>query len=94
VAKEIVVASLGVLYGVGDDQLALTDSLLADPNMYSITALSIMVFSLLYMPCVAVVGIIKKETGSWKWTTFSVVYGLVVAWILAFVVFQGGKLLN
>lgn len=94
VAKEIVVASLGVLYGVGDDQLALTDSLLADPNMYSITALSIMVFSLLYMPCVAVVGIIKKETGSWKWTAFSVVYGLVVAWILAFVVFQGGKLLN
>jgi ferrous iron transport protein B len=85
---------LGFIYGVGDDQFALTDSLLADPNMYGITALSLMVFSLLYMPCIAVVGIIKKETGSWKWTAFSVVYGLAVAWLLAFIVFQGGKLLN
>jgi ferrous iron transport protein B len=93
VAKEIVVASMGVLYGVGDDQLALTDSLLADPHLSQLTAVSLMVFSLLYMPCIATVGIIKKETGSWKWTAFSVAYGLAVAWLLAFAVFQGGKLL-
>jgi ferrous iron transport protein B len=93
-AKEIVVASLGVLYGVGDDKFALTDSLLADPQVSPLTALSFMVFSLLYMPCMAAIGIIKKETGSWKWTVFSVLYGLVVAWLLAFTVFQGGKLLT
>ena len=94
VAKEIVVASLGVLYGAGDNQLALTDSLLSDPSMYQATALSLMVFSLLYMPCIATIGIIKKETGSWKWTAFSVAYGLAVAWMMAFAVFQGGKLLT
>lgn len=93
VAKEIVVASMGVLYGVGDDQLALTDSLLADPHLSQLTAVSLMVFSLLYMPCIATVGTIKKETGSWRWTAFSIAYGLAVAWLLAFVVFQGGKLL-
>jgi ferrous iron transport protein B len=55
-----------------------------------------MVFVLLYTPCVAALGVIRKETGSWKWTGFSVAYGLVVAWILAFVVghvaglFMGG----
>ncbi len=92
VAKEIVVASMGVLYGVGDDQIALTDSLLADPHLSQLTALSLMVFSLLYMPCIAAVGIIKKETGSWKWTAFSVAYGLAVAWLLAFAVFHGGKM--
>ena len=45
-----------------------------------------MVFALLYTPCAAALGVIRKETGSWKWTGFSVAYGLTVAWVLAFVV--------
>lgn len=93
VAKEIVVASLGVLYGVGDNSGSLTDSLLIDPNLGAATALSFMVFSLLYMPCIATVGIIKKETNSWKWTMFSVIYGLCIAWIVSFFIFQIGKML-
>jgi ferrous iron transport protein B len=45
-----------------------------------------MVFVLLYMPCVAALAVIRKETGSWKWTLFSVAYGVTVAYILAFVI--------
>lgn len=91
-AKEIVVASLGVLYGVGTNNVTLADSLLVDSNIGPVTALGFMVFSLLYMPCVATVGIIKKETGSWKWTAFSVGYGLFVAWIMAFIVSYIGSI--
>jgi ferrous iron transport protein B len=94
VAKEIVVASMGVLYGVGDNPEALTTNLIADPSITALSALSLMVFSLLYMPCVATLGVIKKETGSWKWTAFAFFYGIAVAWIMAFLVYQGGKLLG
>jgi len=83
-AKEVVVGSLGVLYGTGEETLS--EALLADPGLSAATALALMVFVLLYMPCVAALGVIKKETGSWKWTGFAVAYGIVVAWVLAFVV--------
>lgn len=83
-AKEVVVGSLGVLYGGGEEML--TEALLVDPGLSAATALALMVFVLLYMPCVAALGVIKKETGSWKWAGFSVAYGLAVAWVLAFVV--------
>ncbi|WP_292468406.1 ferrous iron transport protein B [Methanolobus sp.] len=94
VAKEIVVASMGVLYGSGDSSEALSERLLADPGITALSSLSLMAFSLLYMPCVATVGVIKKETGSWKWTMFAIVYGVAVAWITAFVIYQGGTLLG
>jgi ferrous iron transport protein B len=94
VAKEIVVGSLSVLFGAGENQAALSESLLADPGITALNSMSLMVFSLLYMPCVAAMGVIKKETGSWKWTVFAIVYGITVAWVMAFVVYQGGKLLG
>jgi ferrous iron transport protein B len=53
-----------------------------------------MVFTLIYMPCLATVGVIKKETGSWKWTLFAIVYGLVFAWVLTFIIFKVGTLLG
>ncbi|WP_319506988.1 ferrous iron transport protein B [uncultured Methanolobus sp.] len=94
VAKEIVVASIGVLYGTGDNSEALSERLIADPGITALSSLSLMAFSLLYMPCVATVGVIKKETGSWKWTIFAIIYGIAVAWITAFIIYQGGKLLG
>lgn len=94
VAKEIVVASMGVLYGAGDNSEALSERLMADPGITALSSLSLMAFSLLYMPCVATVGVIKKETGSWKWTLFAIVYGIAVAWITAFMIYQGGILLG
>jgi len=93
IAKEIVVGSLGTLYGTVDETLPA--ALLADPALSAATALALMVFVLLYTPCVAALGVIRKETESWKWAGFSVAYGLVVAWVMAFVVghvaaFAGG----
>jgi ferrous iron transport protein B len=94
VAKEIVVGSLGVLYNVGEDQNALTDRLAADSGLTSLGGMSLMVFVLLYVPCIATVGAIKQETGSWGWTIFSVLYSMAVAYLLALVVYQGGLLLG
>ncbi|WP_406661093.1 ferrous iron transport protein B [Methanolobus sp. ZRKC3] len=94
VAKEIVVGSIGVLFGAGENQAALSQNLLADPGITPLNSMSLMVFSLLYMPCVAAMGVIKKETGSWKWTIFAIAYGIAVAWVMAFVVYQGGKYLG
>jgi len=84
IAKEIVVGSLGTLYGTAEETLPA--ALLVDPALSAATALALMVFVLLYTPCVAALGVIRKETGSWKWTCFSVTYGLIVAWVLALVV--------
>ncbi|MDP3285338.1 MAG: ferrous iron transport protein B, partial [Desulfobacterales bacterium] len=94
-AKEIVVSTLGVLYAVeeSDDRNALKNALLSS-GMTPLSALSMMVFVLLYLPCLATIATIRKETGSFKWTAFSIVYSTSVAWIAAFCVFQGGKLLG
>ena len=51
-----------------------------------------MVFCLLYVPCVGTIATIKKESGSWKWTAFSVVFQVAVAWIVAFAIYQVGSL--
>ncbi len=83
IAKEVVVGSLGTLYG-GEDSLA--SSLAADPALGPATALAYMVFVLLYLPCVATLGVIKQEMGSWKWTGIALGWGILVAFVLAFVV--------
>lgn len=85
-AKEVVIGSLGVLYGVGENHVALGSALHADPTLNAVTALAILVFVLIYLPCMSSVAVIKKETGSWKWTVFSVMYGLVLAYLAAFTV--------
>jgi ferrous iron transport protein B len=81
-AKEAVIQSLAIVYAVGG--IALETALIA--SMTPLTAVAMMVFVLLYVPCLATVGAIKKETGSWKWTGFSVVYQLVLAYIVALLV--------
>ncbi|ACL17610.1 ferrous iron transport protein B [Methanosphaerula palustris] len=86
VAKEVVVGSLGVLYGTGDEGGSLQSALLADPHLGPVTAFALMAFVLLYLPCLTTFAVIRKETGSWKWTGFSVFYGLSVAYIIAFII--------
>jgi ferrous iron transport protein B len=94
-AKEIVVSTLGVLYSTeeSDDKDALKNALKSSGMTY-LSALSMMVFVLLYLPCLATIATIRKETASFKWTAFSIIYSTSVAWIAAFCVFQGGKLLG
>jgi ferrous iron transport protein B len=95
VAKEIVVSTLGVLYasGDGEEEGALEEALLAS-GMTSLSALSMMVFVLLYLPCLATTTAIRKETGSSRWMFFSIGYSTAVAWLGALLVYQGGRLLG
>lgn len=75
-AKESVVATLNVLFGSVENLLAAITPL---------TALSLLVFSLLYTPCVAAIASVKRELG-WKWSAFVAVGQCVIAWIAAFLV--------
>ena len=95
VAKEIVIGSLGVIYGVGEDEAGLTDKLQeSNSGIYPLNAFGLMLFTLLYTPCIATVAVIKQETGSWKWTAFSVAYGLTLAWVIIFIIFHVGRLMG
>jgi ferrous iron transport protein B len=81
-AKELVVASSAIIYGTTES--GLTDTL---PLYFtSASALSFMVFNLLYIPCLATVGVIKQETNA-KWTALSILYSTAVAYIVSFVVY-------
>ena len=102
-AKETVVATIGVLYGAADVSTEAADAVESAGTMLntgmatSFTALSafaFMIFSQLYTPCVTALGTIKKEAGGWKWMAFSAVYMFVIAWAVSLVVYQGGRLLG
>lgn len=95
VAKEIVVSTLGVLYAVDSaDEGEALQRALQKAGMTPLSALSMMVFVLLYLPCLATTAAIRRETGSLRWMLFSIAYSTSVAWLAAFGVWQGGRLLG
>jgi len=89
-AKEVVVGTLGTLYGAEEEKLGAVVAQHFSP----LTAYAFMVMSLVYIPCIATIGVIRRETNSWKWTGFAVGYSLVLGWLLAVVIYQGGRLLG
>ena len=96
-AKEIVVSTLGVLYAAddeGEDTSSLSQRLLASGNYSRAAALAMMVFILLYFPCIATVAAIAQEAGGWKWAAFSIIYNTVVAWIIAWIAYHIGMLIG
>lgn len=93
-AKEVVVSNMSIIYGLTDGASAQSFFTALNGSFTQLTAYAFMVFVLLYTPCAAAIGAVKRETNSWKWTTFSVVYQFAVAWFFAFLVFQIGKLLG
>jgi ferrous iron transport protein B len=95
VAKEIVVSTLGVLHAAGErEEERALENALAESGMTPLSALSMMVFVLLYLPCLATTTAIRRETGSTRWMLFSIGYSTAVAWAGAFLVYQGGRLLG
>lgn len=93
-AKEAVVSTMGVLYGVGD-ALVTNPGALSAPLQSAFTPLSayaFMAFCLLYTPCIAAFITLKREMNSWKWTMITVFYQTGVAWLVAFMIYQGGRL--
>ena len=106
-AKEVVVSTLGVLYSPNDHQQKKTaadlPSILKNekytsgpsigkPVFTPIAGISFLLFILIYMPCVAVIATVKKESGSIKWPLFLISYTTILAWILSFSVFQVGSI--
>jgi ferrous iron transport protein B len=96
-AKEVLVSTLGTIYSVGaadETSTPLKVALAADPVFNPLVAYSLMVFVLIYSPCLATIATIKRETNSWRWALFSFAYSNILAWSIAFIVYQGGKLLG
>ncbi len=93
-AKEVVVSTLSILYaggsGVADEALFGALRGVFTP----LTAYAFMAFSLIYTSCVATIAAVKRETNSWGWTVFSVSYQFALAWFVAFIIYQGGRLIG
>lgn len=84
-------AALGAIYGTGEGQ-GLGVALSGPDGISAPAALGLMSFTLLYTPCLATLGVIRNETRSWKWVGFSVIYGLMVAWVVTLIVFSVGSM--
>ncbi len=93
-AKEIVVSTLGVLYSAEDggdgDGDSLSVRLISSGNYTQASALAMMIFILLYFPCIATVMAIAHEAGGWKYAVFSIVYNTLLAWCVAFAAYRIG----
>ena len=106
-AKEIVISTMGVLYQTNPgatENVSLISKLQKatyhdgpkkGQAVYSpLVAMSFMLFILIYFPCIAVIAAINHESGKWKWSLFLAVYTTALAWLVAFITFQGGTLLG
>jgi ferrous iron transport protein B len=99
-AKEVVVSTLGVLFqtNISSDKTSLVEKIQTQKDSSGnklftpLVAFSFMLFILTYFPCIGVVAAIKRESGSWKWALFIVLYTTSIAWLLSFTVYQAGSL--
>jgi len=99
-AKEVVVSTLGVMFQAennsGKSSLVEKIQNQQDPSgrplFTPLIAFSFMLFILTYFPCIGVVAAISRESGSWKWAAFTVVYTTGIAWLLSFIVYHVGSL--
>ncbi|NLI64754.1 MAG: ferrous iron transport protein B [Bacteroidales bacterium] len=90
-AKELVVSTLGVLYA-GDGESTNIGNKLAENGVTPLIAFCYMIFTLIYLPCVAVLVAIKNESGGWKWAIFTALYTTGLAWLVSFVFYRIGML--
>jgi len=89
-AKEVVVGTMGAIFAAEGGLLG--GAIASQLGWTPLIAFAFMVFCLLYVPCVAAIGAIRGETNSWKWAGFAALYTTVVAWIVATLIFQIGRL--
>ena len=96
-AKEVVVSTLGTAYSLGEvdpeQSGSLSEKLKADPHWNPLVAFTLILFTMLYVPCLATVISIKKES-SWRWAGFSVAFNLIAAYLVCLAVYQIGSALG
>ena len=97
-AKEVVVSTLATTYSIEETEEsgteAVSDALRRDPVFTPLVAVAMMVFVLIYPPCVAAMTVLWRESGSWRWLVFEVAYTLTLAWVAAFAVYHIGRMLG
>ncbi len=93
-AKEVVVSSMSVIYGIGNISSAEGMSMLAEilksTGFTALNAYSMMLFTLLYIPCIAAVATIKRESASWQYTALAMILQLALAWLVSVIFYQVG----
>ncbi len=96
VAKEVVVSSFGVLFAADEDSDEHSEELRARmaEHYTPLTAFAFMCFVLLYTPCMVALVTMIRELRNWKWSVFALFYQVGLAWIVAFAVYQGGRLVG
>ena len=96
-AKEVVVSSTAVLFGINNinstQGMHALSGVLQGMGFGALNAYCLMIFCLLYVPCIATLATIHKESRSWKWTGLTILFQMATAWVLTFVVYQVGLLL-
>ncbi|MFH1036366.1 MAG: ferrous iron transport protein B [Pseudomonadota bacterium] len=99
-AKEVIVSTMGTAYSLGAgakkgaDAEPLAKRLGASKTWTPLAAFALMIFVMIYSPCVATLAVIRRETGGWRWPLFAMVHHTLVAYVLALLVYQGGRLLG
>ncbi len=89
-AKEVVVSSLSTIYSISNDKadettdMNLKQALRNDPMLNPVKAYGLMLFILIYVPCIAVLSVIKREAGGWKWVLLMIIYTSTIAWSVTF----------
>ena len=95
VAKEVVVATLGIAYAIGEVAEDDPTLLAMMPQYFTMaSAYAFMVFNLLCAPCFAAIGAIRREMNSAKWTLATIAYQCTFAWIVAFLIYQIGTMMG
>jgi ferrous iron transport protein B len=92
--KEVVVSTLGVIYGVSSDVKQGLQGTLRNTGLPPLIAFAYLVFVLFYAPCIGTIVAFHREMGSKGWTVFCIAYQFVLAWGLAFIIVQAGTILG
>jgi ferrous iron transport protein B len=105
-AREVFVSTMSLVYNVGEvDDPAQAAQTLAQtlkeqtrpdgtPVYTTLVAVTLMVFYVFALQCVSTIAVVRRETNGWKWPVFQWLYMGALAWLLAFVTYQGGRLLG
>ncbi len=94
-AKEIVVSTMGVLYGAGGTDTSGKDlNEVIAASFTPLTAFTFMILGLIYIPCIATIATIRRETASWKWTLIAIGYSLTLAYTVDILVYQTGLMMG